>query len=109
MGHHCGCFVCYECKTLSSSHLNGVLDTGYVQLCPDCAKYGIMRQEETGESEVEDETGESEVEEENKETENEANNETEGDDQEIEEPESEIKQTTKKRKLFDDLLKTKFE
>ncbi len=99
MGHHCGCFVCYECKTLSSSHLNGILDTGYVQLCPDCAKYEIMRQEETGESEVEDETGESEVEEE---TENEANNEN----QEIE---GEIKQTTKKRKLFDDLLKTKFE
>ncbi len=92
MGHHCGCFVCDECKTLSSSHLDGILDTGYVQLCPDCAKYEIMKQEdESSEPEENIETIESEE-----------------DNEEIEKPPNETDQISKKRKLSDKLT-TKLE
>lgn len=61
MGHHCGCFVCEECKCLSSSHINGTLEN---RLCPKCAEKEKAENATTTEEESEEESEESSEEEE---------------------------------------------
>ncbi len=98
MGHHCGCFVCENCKELSSSHYEGTIDN---RLCPKCAREETQNEKKEA---ITDEISEEEQEIINETSEEEIINESSEEEEAIihESSEEEPEEINKKRKFSEE-------